>query len=333
MPDRQSSVSLSTGNRAVTQKTAHGLTDGFAGLVRFHLQWHEVEGHTRKTVNGYAEKLRSLSSYLAASAPETLTDPLSLNALHIQGWMAGQRGRGVGPHTIKSRFLAIRAFFKWAVAWKQFTGFTESPAAALHVPKVPRVPKRAPDADAFAALLSVCAPNTFLGARRRAMLFLYACTGMRLQELTGLSLTDVDWTTRVVRVNNAKGQLYKRPTFNRETHKALLVYLSFRQDSDPALWVTQFGRRMSEAAVGTDMGRVRDRSGVQIRDANHMLRRAFAVNSKLAGVPPEWAMLQGGWKTRAMYDWYAEEAMMNERSSQARYRDWDPFKATEGRLD
>jgi integrase/recombinase XerD len=116
------------------------------------------------------------------------------------------------------------------------------------------------------ALLATCNGRSFNGARLRAVILTLLDCGLRVSELCGLSLEDVSWDERTLRVMG-KGSKERLVPFGEATRQALMGYVSRRGEvpRQDALFVTCYGDPMSR------------------RDAHRMLRRA-GEKAELTGV-------------------------------------------------
>ena len=158
----------------------------------------------------------------------------------------------------------------------------------------PRAPKKLPEvatAPELADLLSAL-PDTAVGRRDRAALELLYGAGLRVAELVGLGLDDVDLGRRLVRVLGKGGKERVVP-FGREAERALRAYLPDRgawrtkaavADEDEPLFVNQRGGRLSDRSLR----RILDVAVLRIALAHHLhphtLRHAFATHLLEAGM-------------------------------------------------
>ena len=127
-----------------------------------------------------------------------------------------------------------------------------------------------------------------LGRRDRAILELFYASGLRLSELTGLDLDDVNLSAQMVRALG-KGGKQRLVPFNRSTASALRVYLKDREllvnagsrtrdrRSDP-LFVNYRGTRLTVRSVDRLVRRYAATSGVRPGVSPHALRHSFATH-------------------------------------------------------
>jgi integrase/recombinase XerC len=116
-------------------------------------------------------------------------------------------------------------------------------------------------------------------ARERdlAMLELLYASGLRVAELTGLDLEDIDQESKTVRVVG-KGHKERFVPFGRAAGRALACWLARRGDARGALFLNARGRRLSVRSVHTIVRRAAKAAGITRRVTPHTLRHTFATH-------------------------------------------------------
>ena len=156
-------------------------------------------GLSEHTVRAYLGDLASLLAHLDRLGHSGLSD---VELRSIRSWLARQQSTGQSRATVQRRAAAARVFF----AWTEQTGRSATnPAASLRSPKnVRRLPGTIEVEDAAemlaAALAGADEDGAPVGQRDVAMLELLYATGIRVSELCGLDLSDIDHERRAVRV-------------------------------------------------------------------------------------------------------------------------------------
>lgn len=165
--------------------------DGFAR----HLA--AERNHSVHTVRAYTGDVAGLLDHLRRLGHSDLG---GLDVRVLRSWLARQRSQGRSRATLARRGSAARAFTAWA--YRQ--GLVETdPGARLALPGAQRVLPGVLRAEDMRALLSAAgeaAGDDPVGLRDRAVLELLYATGIRVGELAGLDVDDVDGERRVVRV-------------------------------------------------------------------------------------------------------------------------------------
>ena len=188
------------------------LPAAFAPLVEEYARHLRLQrGLSPHTVRAYSGDVLGLLRHLQRLGLDSL-DGVTVRAL--RSWLAREQTRGQARSTLQRRSAAVRVFFTWA----QATGrVATNPAAGLRSPRKERsLPPHLAQAEAVAmleragpsptgaanpAMVEAVGPRRLAIERRNAALLetLYA-TGVRVSELCGLDLDDVDTQRRLVRV-------------------------------------------------------------------------------------------------------------------------------------
>jgi integrase/recombinase XerD len=239
---------------------------------------------------------RDLAGYTAFLAERGVTTPDAVTRDVLTAWMASMRTAGLAPATVERHVASIKSFHKFLVR----EGITANhPTAALALPKKP---ERLPDVvsiDDVERLLSQPMPQGPVGYRDRAILeVLYGC-GLRVSELTGLELRDVDLTEGFVRVFG-KGSKERVVPIAGAAVAALREYLqhgrpflrtktgAMRQDPDAA-FLNMRGGRLTRSTIHTLVRAYGGRVGLTIHP--HTLRHSFATH-----------LLEGGADLRSLQE-------------------------------
>jgi integrase/recombinase XerC len=207
---------------------------------------------TPHTVRAYVGDISGMLEHAAALGH---TDLAGIDVRTLRSWLAKQQTLGRARTTMARRATAVRVF----TAWAQRTGLSETDAGALlGSPKAHRTLPAALRRDEARELLAAAATRaddgSAVGARDVAILELLYATGVRVGELCGLDVDDVDHERRVVRVLG-KGRKERTVPFGRPAEQALDRWLSSGRPrlavdgSGPALFLGVRGRRIDQRAV------------------------------------------------------------------------------------
>ena len=234
-------------------------------LVREWLQDLAVLGRSERTIGWYQQKM---SWYLGNGGVQTLPE---LTAYELKRFLAELQGRELAPNTVHGFFEVIKAFGNWALR----EGY-EVDAALLRVrsPKVPVTEMETYSESQLSTILEA-APE---GWPRMAVLVLLG-TGMRLSELCGLTLPDIeeDGETSFLKIQKGKGAKFRRVPASRRLHKELVRYLNrVRPDSSlPQLLVRRDGKAVRVETITELFQRVRKQVGFPVHA--HKFRHTFAT--------------------------------------------------------
>jgi integrase/recombinase XerC len=198
-----------------------------AALVEFldHLRLND--NASRHTVRAYDSDLSQFLTFLATRgsrtrAQLTMTD---FDQANIREFMGDLHRRGNTRSSVARKLAAIRTFARYLRREGILDG---DPAALVGTPKrEQRLPAHLGEAE-MSTLLAMPDATQPLGRRDRAILELFYASGLRLSELVGLDLGDVNLNGRMVRVLG-KGGKERIVPFNRSTEAALRAWLSDRE--------------------------------------------------------------------------------------------------------
>jgi integrase/recombinase XerC len=209
---------------------------------------------TAHTVRAYVGDIRGMLEQ-AARLGHTGVDTLDVRTL--RSWLATQQTLGKARTTMARRATAVRVF----TAWAQRTGrIATDPGALLGSPKAHRTLPPALRVDEARALLEAAAVHADdgspVGSRDVAILEVLYATGIRVGELCGLDVDDLDHERRVVRVFG-KGRKERTVPFGRPAERAVDAWLRTGRPAlaapgaGAALFLGARGRRIDQRAVRT----------------------------------------------------------------------------------
>jgi integrase/recombinase XerC len=239
------------------------------------------------TIAAYRDDLESFVSFLCNDYLSMARDQLDLRRvdhLSIRSYLAHLARRKLARTTSARHLSALRSFFKYLMR----EGVVDAnPARTVATPKREKhLPTVMQPADVTLLLEQAVLENP-LGVRDRAWLELLYASGLRISELVGIDLDDVELRAKLVKVRG-KGSKERIVPFGSKAEQAIREYLPIRADliRDPeeqALFVNYRGERITTRSVARLFdGYVRDaslRSGI----SPHTMRHSFATHLLNAG--------------------------------------------------
>lgn len=281
-----------SGQRILAGSDSHRTADPSNIRDGFYLS-REFENCSPRTIQTYKQRLGWFCDFLERRYPETRLDTVDYK--HIMAYILSLRERKLRPATIKSQYIALRAFYKWAIE-QGFIDEKAYPLRSLKPPKVPKIIKGFLAPAQRDQLLQLCPPNRLLGARNAAIIWLFWTSSMRLSELANLQLADLEWTGERIKVLG-KGAKERYVPFTKEAKKAVWRYLQYRKDSLPCLWLNEEGQPLKRQGVVKTMQNLFADAGIKVKDVCHIFRRTWAWESIKAGVNLEFVRIVGGWES------------------------------------
>ncbi len=225
------------------------------------------------TEAAYRRDLEALAAFCEA---EKIAAWNKVDNFHVRTFAAREHRDGLGPRSVQRRLSAVRGFFNYLIRERVIES---NPAADIRAPKgAKRLPKTL-DVDQVGSLLAR-KPTDALSRRDLAMLELLYSSGLRLSELAGLDVADLDLADRTVRVLGKGAKTRVLPVGSKAV-EALRAWLGERRalvKDAGALFVGQNGRRLGTRAIQKRIGRWAAGSGLNVPVHPHLLRHSFATH-------------------------------------------------------
>jgi site-specific recombinase XerD len=279
-----------------------------------------ADGYAPNSIASYRAALRSLAAYFATEAPGT--GPAELTRDHVRGWLAHIRTTR-SASTARAWISGVRHFCRWLVE----EGEADQDATkGVKIPNAPEPETRVLSAEEMRALLAASSGSDFAARRDTAILMLFLDGGLRLAELSGLTVDDLKLRDYMVLVagkgSRRSGPRPRMATFGVKTARALDRYLRERRRHPhayrPDLWLGDRGRpTLSFEGVSSMVSRRGALAG--IKDLHpHQLRHTWASHFRADGGSEGDLMVLGGWRSRHMLDRYGRTAAADRAAEAAR---------------
>jgi integrase/recombinase XerC len=231
------------------------------------------------TVKSYREDLSKAvewfeTQFSGGFRPERVT------TRHVRAYLAAQHEQGFAKTTVARRLASLRSWFRWLC---REGVLQQNPAIGL---RGPRQEKRLPHfltAGDLARLLA-SPDDSDAGLRDRAILETLYSAGLRVSELVGLEIDDVDQHAGVVRVRG-KGKRERLAMLGAPSLKAVKDWLSARETwlnglkkPTQAVFLNRRGTRLTTRSVGRLLEKHLKQTGLDPRTSPHTLRHSFATH-------------------------------------------------------
>jgi integrase/recombinase XerC len=216
-------------------------------MTRF-LDARRRENVSAHTLRAYAADLRQFHDYLCQAGAEA-PSPETIDLTTLRGWLAGLYHQKLSPVSLRRKVAALRSFFRFLVREGVVAVNT---ARLMASPKTPKTIPRVMTAEQTSRLLDAAAGREERPrlARDLAILeMLYGC-GLRVSELAGLNLEDIDSQERWLRVRG-KGRKERQVPFPSKAAAALERCLAERKPApgEKAVFLNRQGRRLTDRSV------------------------------------------------------------------------------------
>ena len=225
----------------------------FTDLVDRFIHHVELElGRSANTGKAYRKDLTGFFTYISALGCSTLAD---VGIIELRSWLAQQRESGLSSATLARRATAIRMFFSWAHNAQHIEA---DPASALVIPKVSKRLPHVLAQDQAVALMDRVAlradDDMAVHIRDQAIIEVLYATGIRIGELVGLNVSNLDRHRKTMRVLG-KGNKERIVPFGDVALSALDDYVARArpqltiQGSGDALFLGARGKRIDQRVV------------------------------------------------------------------------------------
>jgi integrase/recombinase XerC len=234
------------------------------------------------TVRAYNTDLLQFIDHAAgvSGVARAALQPSQLDRAALRSFLAELHRRGLSRASAARKLVAARSFLRYL---RREGAIEDDPGALVRAPKREvRMPAHLSERE-MEALLAAPPADTPLGRRDRAILELFYASGLRLSELVGVDVADVNLSGQVVRVLG-KGRKERLVPFNGATVSALRKYLADRatlvprgQKADP-MFVNYRGGRLTVRSVDRLVRKYVAATSARMGISPHALRHSFATH-------------------------------------------------------
>jgi integrase/recombinase XerC len=248
------------------------------------------------TLVAYRRDLTEFSAWLAQHFGARAWEWGTLTRLELRGWLAHRQRAGLAKRTLARGLSAVRSFYRWMHRDERVD---VNPARAIGTPKLARTLPAYLDRTQAETLMTHAATRAqsgrFTDVRNAAMVELFYSCGLRLSELRGIDLADIDLLSLQVKVRG-KGRKERIVPVGEHAQRAVRNYLAVRdrlvsqlggargQKVDrQALFLSERGRRISPRALHDAVTTLLEAVGEGADLSTHSLRHTFATHLVDAG--------------------------------------------------
>jgi integrase/recombinase XerC len=224
------------------------------------------------TITNYTVDLDSFRTFLGEKAVA------DVDHIVLRRFLAEMRAKSYAKRTIARKLASLRSFFKFLYR----EGLIKNnPISAISTPKLDKKLPVVLDVDKVARLVQSPPDDTPEGSRDRAMLETLYSTGMRVSELVGLDIGDIDFISEVVKVLG-KGSKERLIPIGRPAVDAIRRYLDKRKKrrvkENDAVFLNKSGRRLTDRSVRRVLDKYIRMTSIMEHVSPHSMRHSFATH-------------------------------------------------------
>ena len=246
------------------------------GSMRFEQYLREVKQASENTVQSYRRDLMQMITYLEE---KEIREAAKVTKTSLHGYILHMEEQGKAATTISRMMAAMKAFFNYECMQ---ACIRRNPAESLHAPKVEKKAPVVLSVDQVSALLAQPSGQTPKEIRDKAMLALLYATGIRVSELIGIQMEDINMNIGFLVCRD--GERERTIPFGRSAKAALEEYLEharnelLRGKGSDYFFVNCTGGAMSRQGFWKIIKYYGEKAGIEEDITPHTLRHSFAAH-------------------------------------------------------
>jgi len=236
------------------------------------MRYLEIEkNYSAHTILNYKLDLEDFNKFISGSELE------KIDYLTLRKYLAVLKEKNLGNRTVGRRLSALRSFFRFLTR----EGYIKTnPILMLSSPKLDKhLPSFMTEDEVYKLIESAFAKTDkdILGLRDRAILEAFYSSGLRISELVGLNLDDIDFISGVIKVRG-KGKKERIVPIGETALLAIKKYLDKRKKQTDAVFLNNNNRRITARGVRYVLVKYLIASGSRPGVSAHTFRHSFATH-------------------------------------------------------
>ncbi|MCF6147527.1 MAG: tyrosine recombinase XerC [Candidatus Kuenenia sp.] len=229
------------------------------------------KNYSLQTLRAYRN---DLNQYLSFLKDEGCTNLSAVSRLQLRKYLAFLKKQNPSKSTVARKLASIRSLYKFLCQH----GILElNPVEHIKTPKLDKkLPKFMSINDAE-NLLDQPDEGKLSGLRDKAIMETLYSTGMRVSELVGMNIADIDFRSGVVKVRG-KGRKERILPIGNHALNAIQTYLGKRRAENTALFLNKFNGRLTERSVARMIEKYMKKGAMNLRVSPHTFRHSFATH-------------------------------------------------------
>jgi len=237
--------------------------------IEKYVRYLEIEKNASKhTMLNYRRDLDEFKKFLGETQIE------NVDYLTLRKFLSALREKNLKSRSISRKLSCLRSFFRFL----NREGFLKNdPTQAVSSPKLERYLPIFLTEDEVTKLIESPDAKELSGLRDRAILETFYSTGIRISELVGLNLENIDFFGAVVKVSG-KGKKQRLVPIGDKALRAIRDYSEQRKQQAPAAFLNKNGRRITDRGVRLVLDKYIQRTALRENISPHSLRHSFATH-------------------------------------------------------
>ncbi|MDD5120256.1 MAG: tyrosine recombinase XerC [Candidatus Omnitrophica bacterium] len=240
--------------------------------VEKFVRYMEIEkNYSPYTIANYKIDLEGFNKFISGTELE------KIDYLMLRKYLAVLKEKNLGNRSVGRKLSALRSFFRFLTR----EGYIKTnPILMLSSPKLEKhLPSFMSEDEVYKLIESAFAKNEkdILGLRDRAILESFYSSGLRISELVGLNLDDIDFISGIIKVRG-KGKKERIVPIGETALKAIKKYLDKRKKQADAVFLNNNSRRITARGVRYVLVRYLSLAGIKPGVSAHTFRHSFATH-------------------------------------------------------
>lgn len=259
---------------------------------------HQEKGASEHTLKNYSRDLADLCSYLEESGIENIKDA---DFFTLRGFVAMLFDKGLAKSSIERKIACLKSFFSFM---QKRNHADDNPARMLKFPKKEQKAFKVFNIDSIIALLDAPDKSDPFGMRDALLLELMYGTGVRVSELVGLNVSDIDFGGRRILVRG-KGKKERIVPIADMHVEMVYAYMDMKADMCPghlpdyeAVFINKLGTRLTDRSVRRIVEKYLKEAGLPLDFSPHSFRHSYATH-----------LLEGGADLRTIQQLLGHESL------------------------
>ena len=245
-------------------------------ITRFLNHMRTERNGSVHTIRSYEADLSQFQNYLITTTGEA-ADPTLVDSRRVRAYSAWLSGQDYAPSTVARRLACLRSFYRYLRRGGLVVG---DPVGGLRNPKQPRRLPKLMTVETVIGLLDSITGDNPASARDRAILETLYGGGLRVGEVVGVNLGDIDEASGLIRVRGKRKRERLCPVgpIALERIARYRLVRSPKLLNEEALFLNQRGTRLTSRSVGRLLEASLLRVGLDLTASPHTLRHSFATH-------------------------------------------------------